>query len=436
MRINQDEVAERLAAVRAARDADAEVAAMAGASPRLWLAVDDGARRHPQGHRGVLARALGRDGRLREAALTRLDERIALPVLAIRAADWVPQVRERARRECLRHLFRDPMTAVDLFPFACLLRPRVQGEWLAVTLEGMLRTPEVRSAALASPDVLTRRAVYASGRADVGELTAGLRDADLKIRLTCAQALAGSTDPEVLRLLRGSGTAALRAQAIRDPADARPALADPASLVRAYAQFVLRRAGEDPAPHYRELVAAAASPGAVAGLGETGTEADGALLLPLLADPRPKVRAETVRALRRLRVVPAARLAPLLSDPSPRVARQVVLALRGCAAEIDEAALHGMLDPGQPAHRRRNAFQLLSARDTWTRLALDLRLLLGPDEPLRETARTDLSNWFAHGSATTYTAPRGERAAELRDLVSRAEPLLGEARARVLRLFL
>ncbi|MEV5302273.1 HEAT repeat domain-containing protein [Amycolatopsis methanolica] len=357
-------------------------------------------------------------------------------MLAIRAADWVPQVRERARRECLRHLFRDPMTAVDLFPFACLLRPRAQGEWLAETLEGMLRTPEIRSAALASPGPLTRRAVYGSGHADVGELTAGLLDTDLKIRLTCADALAGSTDPEVLRLLRTSGTAALRTRAIRGPADALPALADPASLVRAYAQFILRRAGEDPAPQYRELVTTAASPGAVAGLGETGTEADGAVLLPLLADPRPKVRAETVRALRHLRVLPVDRLAPLLGDPSPRVARQVVLALRGCATEIDEAALRRMLDPGQPGHRRRNAFQLLSARDTWTRLALDLRLLLGPNEPLRETAHSDLRNWFAHGSATTYTAPGGERAAELRDLLSRAEPLLGATHARVLRLFL
>ncbi|WP_233157246.1 MULTISPECIES: hypothetical protein [Amycolatopsis] len=506
-----DEARERVEALCAARDADAEVAVMAGADPRLWLAVDASARRSvPAGwHRSVVLRALGRDGHLREAALPQLDQRIALPVLAIRAADWVPQVRERARRECLRHLFRDPMTVVDLFPLACRVRRRAEGEWLAATLEGMLRLPEVRSAALAASDVLTRRTVYESGYASAGELRAGLRDGDLKIRLGCARALAGSPDPEVLHLLRTSGTAALRALAIRDRAGAVAALADPASLVRAHAHLTLRRAGEDPARHYRSLLtavngtaaqvhaaaiaagtpashrsapgpapgtrangsgsagpgrrathpraagvapgaagtpashrpgpAAAADPvsaGLVAGLGETGDGADAVLLVPFLADGRAGVRAETVRALRRLRAIPLARAVPLLADPSPRVARQVMLALRETAALIDETVLHGMLAPGQPAHRRRIAFQLLSARDTWTRLALDLRLVLDPDEPLRDIAAGDLRNWFAYGAATTYTTPTTTQAAELRDLLNRAEPLLGTAHARVLRLFL
>lgn len=416
----------------------AAVAAMAGADPAVWLAVDEKVRRWPElpGSRragAIVLRASAKDGHVREAAVAetkRLDERLALPVLAIRATDWVPQVRTRARRACLSYLARDPLAAVDLLPVASLLRRRTHGEWLAALLDQTLtQTPDVRSAALTSPERLARRAAHAAKGSTAEERKAGLRDDDLTIRLSCAKALAGSDDPEVRHLLRSSGTAALRALSIRDRDDALATLADKSSLVRAHAQLVLRRAGEDPAEYYRKL----SGPGAAAGLGETGTDADAPVLLPYLADERPRVRAEAIRGLRRLRCVPRDELMALLvTDPSPRVARQAMLSLLGCVELLDEKMLLGLL----AGARRHLAHRLLCARDTWTRLVVDLRLALDPAEPLREQALRDLGNWFTHESARTYGSPSGERAAELAELAGRAEPVLGEQRVRHLRTFL
>lgn len=404
----------------------------------MWLALDSKVRRSwnlPESQRAaaIVLRASARDGHLREAAVAeieRLDERLALPVLALRAADWVPQVRDRARRACLGYLARDPLATLDLLTVASLLRRRMHGEWLAAILDQTLtQIPEVRTAALGSAERLTRRAAYAVRGLTADERKAGLRDGDLAIRLSCAKALAGSDDPEVRRLLRTSGTAALRVLSIRDRADALAMLADRSTLVRAHAQLELRRSGEDPAAYYRKLP----GPGAVAGLGETGTDADAPALLPFLDDERPRVRAEAIRGLRRLGCVPRERLVTMLvSDPSPRVARQAMLSLLGCAELIDEKILLDLLT----RDRRHLAHRLLCARDTWTRLVVDLRLALDPAEPLREEAMRDLRNWFTYESARTYDSPHGARAGELARLVARAEPVLGEQRVRHLRMFL
>ncbi|GAB2986248.1 hypothetical protein GCM10017788_08290 [Amycolatopsis acidiphila] len=441
MIISRQDVDERLGALSVAArwgNGAAATEAMAGAGPELWLAVDEAVRRWwklPGGQRPaeIVLRALSRDGYIRETAIAdtgRLDERLALPVLAIRAADWVPQVREAARRACLSHLARDPMAALTLLPIASRLRRRAHGEWLAATLgETLARTPEVLTAALVSPERLTRRAAYATGGLGPGRLKAGLRDADLPIRLSCAKALAGSEDPEVRQLLRTSGTAALRALAIRNRDDALAALTDRSSLVRAHAQLALRRGGEDPAVHYRKVPGA----DAVAGLGETGTDSDAPALLPFLGHERPGVRAETIRALRRLRCIPRTELVALLvADPAPRVARQAMLSLLGCAELIDERTLLDLLD----GDRRHLAHRLLCARDTWTRVVVDLRLALDPAQPLRENALRDLRNWLTHQSARSYTSPGGTRAGELAQLVARAEPLLGARQVRHLRMFL
>ncbi|WP_345365055.1 HEAT repeat domain-containing protein [Actinoallomurus liliacearum] len=101
--------------------------------------------------------------------------------------------------------------------------------------------------------------------------------------------------------------------------------------MRATAQWAVRREGRDPAVLYREALATDPAAGRirtlVAGLGECGTRQDIDLLLPFLEHPSPRVRAEAVRAVRRLGVS-LARIAPMLADPAPVVVRAVGKALR------------------------------------------------------------------------------------------------------------
>jgi len=82
----------------------------------------------------------------------------------------------------------------------------------------------------------------------------------------CARAaLDTAADPARLRALLGARSASVRAEALRalaadDPAAAEAALLDRHPSVRAAAQAALRRAGADPAAHYRRLTARALPP--------------------------------------------------------------------------------------------------------------------------------------------------------------------------------
>ncbi|MEJ2857220.1 MULTISPECIES: hypothetical protein [unclassified Saccharothrix] len=279
------------------------------ADPRGWIALDasarsstwnapawtyTAARRLAAGQAGpldLLLAACHPNGYVREAVVTALGERddvTALPMLALRAADWVPEVRDRARRVCAGMLDRAPAEAVTaLAPVALALRARQEGRWLAETVENVLRAGPAAAltAALASEDRHTRRLAHTialdTGRLDVERLVRTARtDPDLPIRVLCAEAAIRSTgDPEVARRLLTSRTASIRAEAVRalaaagdtDPADR--ALADRSALVRATAQVALRRAGTDPATRYRALLdqQRPPRPAVIAGLAETGT---------------------------------------------------------------------------------------------------------------------------------------------------------------------
>ncbi|MFD7660085.1 hypothetical protein ACFV4N_39420, partial [Actinosynnema sp. NPDC059797] len=204
------------------RHGDAELVdrvarALAAADPRMWLVVDVSARRGPwnaprwvqtaadrlaAGRAGPLELVLAAchpDGFVREAAVVVLggrDDVTALPVLALRAADWVPQVRDQARRVCRRLLDRAPAEAVTaLAPVALALRDRQEGRWPADAVDDVLRAgpPAALVAALASADRRTRRLAHTTGlgagRLDLDRVVHAARtDPDLPIRVLCADA--------------------------------------------------------------------------------------------------------------------------------------------------------------------------------------------------------------------------------------------------------
>lgn len=418
---------------------------------RRWLEFDLAVRRtyylDPDrlGYVRPLADACSGNGFTREAAVAALakrDDLVALPVLALRAADWVPQVRQRARKACQRYLKRNPAQAVEfLFPVAVAVRARKNGSWLADALEELLRDgpPEVLNAALVIKDRIARRAVYRialeSGRLDVKRMLHAARtDPDRPIRILCAKAVLRA-DGEVARLLLSSGTAAIRAEALRaldEPGPALDALPDRSAVVRATAQAILRASGVDVAARYRELLTTLPAPPVIAGLGETGADVE--LLRPWLAHPSSRGRVEAVRALRRQGLTTPELLLPLLTDPVSSVTRQVALSLRG--EVLDERALWPLLWQPQPLHVRMAAFRLLRAHGTWTRLIANLRLIDDADPAVRREARNDLGNWLTRDAARTYSSPQGARADEISALLTENEAALGADRVRLLRFHL
>ncbi|RZS37491.1 hypothetical protein EV193_10546 [Herbihabitans rhizosphaerae] len=405
----------------------------------------------------VLA-SLGRDGHQRQAAvehLVGLDQPLTSPLLALRAADWVPQVRDPARAACERRLSERPAEVFTaLAPVAFAVGSRQAGAWLADALRGCLRDgpPDVVAAATASADVRTRRIGWregvAAGRVDTEALVgAALADPDQMIRAECAEAAVRAAretgDHAVPYRLLASRSTVVRAAAVwalgvaGEVAPAEEALDDRSAKVRQAAQVIVRRAGGDPAGRYRSVLADTADPAepapeVLAGLGETGTKADAPLIAPWLAHSRPRGRAEAVRALRRLGDAPVHALAPMIADEYPSVARQASVALLPDAGRLDQAWLREQLDSPR-RHVRVAAFRLLRARNTLTRLETVLRLIADRASPMRRQAMLDLDNWFARESATTYRLPSPDQAADLRVLIAAASAELGERRVRWLR---
>jgi hypothetical protein len=469
------EFAEGLLAV--ARDGDpgmraAVVDALGGAGVRWWLAVDEALRQRwwsapvwscrlaadladGDGEPDVLRLVVAgchHDGRIREAAVVRLAGRrhpAAVAVVALRACDWVGQVRQQARRVVAQwSLPLGDAALTTLVELASALGGRREGGWLAQWVTGMLQGLPAHQLAplLAARDRRARRAAYraaiTTGWLSLDRLTtAAVRDGDLPIRTMCARAaVATATSAEQLRGLLASRTALVRAEALQavalsgDLGAAEAALPDRHPLVRAVAQDALRRAGTDLVGYYRRLAAGPAPPpGVIAGLGETGDAGDADTVARWLSHPRARVRVEAIRAMRRLGVTRPADVVPMLRDESPAVTRQAVITLRREISAVDRHVLEALLRPGTSPHVRFAGYRLLTAGDAWRRLATNLRLIDDPDERLRVNSRADIAAWLDRDAATTYRAPSPDRAAELDRLIDCGRPILGDHKVRLLR---
>lgn len=356
------------------------------------------------------------DGRTREAALARAAQYPALlPLVVVRAADWVAPVRDRARalmRECL-----DPDTAVFLAPLILRVGRRERGAYGVELLGEVLRQapPRGRAASLfVHPDRGVRRFAYRlaceAGLLSPGRLArTAARDDDVVVQTLCAEASlaavrqTGDYDEVLEPLLaarspraRSAGVTALR-RAGRSERGVE-FLADRSALVRACARYVVRQGGTDPLPWYRRRCAEAGDPalppGAVAGLAECGERGDAALLWPLLTHPVPAVRARAVSGLRTLDVTDVERVRPLLDDAAPGVVREATVALLPSAALLPEAWLTERLAPKRPRQVRVAAFRLLDARGGIVRLRAAVALLDDPDVRLRTRAARAVRGWY------------------------------------------
>ncbi|KAB7833603.1 HEAT repeat domain-containing protein [Streptomyces mobaraensis] len=439
------------------------------ADPAAWIDVDYGVREHllwenpsvdwlrtgetAPGGAAVAVALCHPDGRVREAALRR-PEAAGFPALVVlRCADWARPVREEARRALAGLLPGvSPGTVALVAVVALRAAVRQRGDFARDLVMSFVRSPDRIDALLACADRGARRLGYRvaveEGHLSAAELArAAATDPDVVVQDLCADAaLAHTRDGDhgnVLRPLLASRQPRVRAAGVTalgrtgETEEAAGFLADRSGLVRACARWVLRRHGVDPLPLHRAACAGPdVLPGAPAGLGETGTRADAALLWPLVGHPRPAVRAKAVAALRVLDADAPARLEPLLDDPSVSVVREATTALLPVADRLSEDWLYDRLADDRPRHVRVSAFRLLSAHGPTAQLRCFLRLSDDEDPVLRERALTALDGWGPAGAAAAYRALPGPRRAELDALLERAAAGPGEGQVARVRWFL
>ncbi|WP_051832336.1 hypothetical protein [Streptomyces katrae] len=414
--------------------------------PESWIAFDEEVRRlasrsyEPLHSDRLEARLCHPDGRVRAATLAAWRNPPLLLVL-IRCADWVPAVRERARRVLGRIVARNPEPMLTaLIPLALRLGRRENGAWAVEQLEAALSgrysllaawwrpgrpsttwswsslTAEQRARILdhlgRTADLPTRRfaarLTLAAGRLGVRELArrAATEHDPATGRLWTDAALAAMAadgpDDEAVDTLLGSRVPMVRAAGVTAlrragrAAEASRHLADRSALVRACARWLLRQDGGDPYAHHRGLLAdpERVSRYAVTGFCEFAPRADAPLLSALLDHPVGPVRAAALAGLRRMDATPDdAVLLPLLDDGSASVAREAALCLRPVAGRLDTGGLAARAAPDRRLHNRRAAFRLLHAQGGIAALRAAVALSADPDPGLRRLAADTVEGW-------------------------------------------
>jgi HEAT repeat protein len=362
-------------------------------------------------------------GYVREAAvqrLARLNDGAELPPLLLRANDWVPQVRDRARAALHARVVQAYAEHwVQALPLVLRLRVtgRADGRPLVDAVLALLRASASHNAlwkGLHARDSTVRRTSFQllreHGRPALHALVRdALQSRDAMLRVLAARAAAEldsrALDDVLPALLRDPfrrvRMAGLRLGAQRVGTavlpELRRALLDRSSTIRADARTALQRLDPmDFAALYRDHVSAngAQLPAAVMGLAETGEAEDAQLLAPLLAHPRAGVRTAALHAITRLTgdaSVPT--LLRALGDASPRVSRAAAVALRPRLARADAAALGAWLTGPHPAHVRRNALSLLALRNKWDAIVWILHAVSDAEPAVREAATAHLSRW-------------------------------------------
>jgi hypothetical protein len=357
----------------------------------------------------ALASTLG-DGRVRERAVAAMVARPyaeIMPFLVLRTADWVKQVRDRARAGLAVQLADGP--AVNLpaaLPMALRLRARSRAAFAVNQLRAALLSvsEEVWRGLVTSAGRRERRfvldLVLSQGWLRIPDLVAVAEsDPDAGIRARAAEAACREAvwtrRPEVLHRLARSARAEVRAVAftglVRAGQDVEVAgqLADPAPLVRAVARDAARRLGIDVRQRYRTAVDTdAPTLGAIAGLAETGSASDAPLLRRLLDHEAARVRVQAVRGLRLLEAVVAQDLVSLVRDPSPAVVREVTTALLPVREQLPQLLPWELLGDAR-VELRRAGYRLLRGRGVAVELRAARIAAADPDQRLAERGRTD-----------------------------------------------
>jgi hypothetical protein len=394
-----------------------------------------------------VAASMCRDGRIREAAVEHLAARrapAAAAALAVRVADWVPEVSSAAWAAVSARTA--PQDAAAIIPVFLALGQRRRGRQAeARYLEGIAEGP---AATLAAAEDRACRLWALQAQADRGLLAAGvlaawaMRDRDPVVALWCARSLAGPAGllPALagLRLL-GSARAGVRAfaaghlpddQLTRQSLDL---LVDKSGAVRSVARWRWRRQWGDPGPVYRSVLAdpalARQIAAALQGLDEDHADCLPGAAVPFLAHHSPRVRRAAAHAVGRHASADGVleHLVPLLLDSFGMVAAAALRYVRGRAVP---ASVLASLDAAGTPRSRRVALSIRQDAGTWDRIHADLTALSGQDPDLAEAARTDLLAWLQHGAATGYGQPNASQGADIARLLATPSSAAGSAGLR------
>ncbi|MBU4215365.1 MAG: hypothetical protein KJ792_12000 [Actinobacteria bacterium] len=410
---------------------------------RSWLAVDHAAREsnqvdgapvsgvrrwlgptasEPSGFVAAVT-SLHVDGRFRERAVRLLataPRAIAVPALAVRLLDHVPQVRALAR-EVLRPL-ADVETAEAVLD---VLLAGADGQHARHALDVV----QVALVDAVPADVLVDR-LMDSGRPRVRRwalvlghdrdlltperlVAAAQSDPDQWIRSVCAEWVTRGHDPGPVVALLAARSVEARLVALArvrqiDLADGTLAglLVDHAPRVRDLAR---RRAGErhlDLAAFYRgRLVEEDSSARVVAAclewLALMGDEADLDAAIGRLRHPSARVRAAAVVAVgaRATRGRALDLLTPMMLDPSSRVGASAARGLARLGAPPSTAQTAWA--SGQVSSRR-SAWRLARACGGWHRVEADLRAAGDPAPRLAAEGQAGIRTWLQVDAATTW----------------------------------
>jgi hypothetical protein len=358
-------------------------------------------------------------GYVREAVVRALaDHRggAELPFLLIRLNDWVPQVRDAARRAVAERVRPEYVGSLArCLPLIERLRDQGRGDHGAVydatvaLLNGAQGRAELRRA-IGAADRQTRRVAFrllvdAPGDDVPTVLGEALASADTVIRLWAAREarcrLDGDALQEALARMARDRFMPVRREALygrveRMPASAsrylRETLLDPHASMRDAARFYLGKRGEgDVAEFYRERLAAAAEnelATVISGLGETGGVADAAAVARFLDHPMPRVRRAAVRAVGRLdREGHGEQIVAALGDDSPTVAKAARDAVSGRPELRTAGRLWPIFESARRPHVRRIVLELLAELRWWDAAPLLATAAADPaDERLRRRA--------------------------------------------------
>ncbi|MEV4657300.1 hypothetical protein [Micromonospora sp. NPDC049301] len=468
--------------VDAAPEAEARSAlAVVAADPGLVVRLDAHARREPwygpyreptlrrvtecfsgpaSGPVAMALASMHPDGRIRERAVAAMLGRpgpSTMPFLVLRTGDWVKPVRDRARAGLALLLSDDPGAWLPaVLPMVLRLDARSRGGFAVTQVRAALlsSTAQVWRGLLDAGGQRERRFVFETGLAQgwlplPDLVTYALTDRDVRIRSGAAEAACRAAvwtrRPDVLRRLARTVRSEVRAVAltglVRSGNDGEVVayLDDGAPLVRSVARDAARRLGIDVRQHYRSAVDVGdPALGAIAGLAETGSVTDAALLRPLLAHRQARVRAQAVRGVRLLDAVVVAELAALVRDPSPAVVREVTAALRPLAGALPPGLPWALLTDAR-VELRRAGYRLLRGRGVDVELRAALVLTLDVHPRLAERGKADVTRLTRDAAGTTWRhAPRpelritGPEYADLRALAARAASTLGEETSEAL----
>jgi hypothetical protein len=387
----------------------------------------------------LAAASMYRDGRVREAAVRALDRTagpVAAAALAVRVADWVPEIGSAASAALAART--EPEDVAAIISVLLALRQRRRGERTAAGyLAAIAAGPAATLEALAVAGERARRLWALAALAPRGLLSPAAlaerakRDPDPVVALWCARSLAGpdgELPPGIGAQLLESGRAGVRAFAAGHvSADELTRqrlgslLLDHSGAVRSIARWRWRRDHGSAAPVYRAALTSADRPGRIAaalqGLSEDHDGSLPAAAVPFLTHRSPAVRRAAAQAIgQRADGAELLRhLVPLLLDDSGKVA---AVALRHIRGQAVPAGLLTTLDAAGTVRARRMALSIRQRSGTWNRVHADLAALGGGDPDLVEAGRRDLLSWLQHGAATSYGRPSAVQAAEIAELLA------------------